>query len=85
MTDINAAELNHTETLARIRRTQVETDKLAEETRKFVAEQHKLMAEAAKLQRDRGLAPWALIVAIATATAGLFVATVSLLKSMGVL
>lgn len=85
MTDLPAPDLQTQELLTRIRRTQVETDKLAEETRKFVAEQHKLMAEAQKLNRDRGLAPWGITVSVLSAGAALAVAIVSLLKSMGIL
>lgn len=99
MTDQATLDPNLKDILARIDRNQAETGKLNEETRKFVEEQHKLMAEklklaaeqeklmaeASKLRRDHGLAPISTLVGVATGTAALVVAIVSLLKSMGVL
>lgn len=89
MTDINqtgiVAELNLKELIARISKTQAETDKLLEEGRKFAAEQHKLVAETQKLQRDHILAPWTISIAMVSAGAALAVAITALLKSAGVL
>ncbi|MFV3128696.1 hypothetical protein [Niveispirillum sp. KHB5.9] len=85
MTDQTAIAPALKDILARIDRNQAETGKLNEETRKFVAEQHKLMAEANKLRRDHSFAPISILVAVASGSAGLVVAIVSLLKSMGVL
>lgn len=79
------ADLNIEELIARIRKTQAETDKLVEEGRKFAVEQHKLTAEAQKLQRDHGLAPWSMTIALVSAGAALAVAITALLKSAGVL
>ena len=84
-TDAVLAALNLKELIARISKTQAETDKLVEEGRKYAAEQHKLAAEAQKLQRDHGLAPWTMSIAMVSAGAALAVAITALLKSTGVL
>ena len=61
------------EQVARIRRSQVETEK-------FVAEQRKLMAEAAKFDRERTLAPWQIMATTAAGTAALIGAGIALAK-----
>jgi hypothetical protein len=42
----------------------VPTQKLVRESEKFITEEHKLLAEARKLNRDRWLAPWALLASL---------------------
>lgn len=53
------------------------------ETQKFVAEQRKLMAEAAKFERERSLSPWQLVVAGAAAAAAFFGAGAAFVKLLG--
>jgi len=50
--------------LGRIDRERADTQKLLRESEKFIAEEHKLLAEARKLNRDRWLAPWALLASL---------------------
>lgn len=54
---IGPNQLDLAEQIARIRKAQAESDKLAEETRKYISEAHKLDAEAAKLNRERWWQP----------------------------
>lgn len=75
------------EQLARIDRALAETGKLNEEqaklragSRKYDAEQAKLRAEARKLERDRMLAPWAILAAGMTAGAALVAAFLAFLR-----
>ena len=59
-------------------KNRAESQKLEEEGRKFVAEQRKLIAEASKLERDRWLAPWALVASLFGALwGGVVVAVIS--------
>ncbi|SEP39566.1 hypothetical protein SAMN04487843_11520 [Methylobacterium sp. ap11] len=51
------AALDIAEQVARVIRSNEETQKFIAEQRKLMAEQAKLQAEAAKLERDRVLAP----------------------------
>lgn len=62
--------LNLRDEIARIDRNRAESQKLEEDGRKFVAEQRKLIAEASKLDRDRWLAPWALVASLFGALLG---------------
>lgn len=75
-----ATNMDQTEQLARIERTQEETRKFAAESHKLAAEQSKLAAETLKLARDTMLAPWQIIATSVAATAGLLVAGATLAK-----
>ena len=68
------------ERLAQIDRAQEETRKFAQEQHKLVQEALKFGAEAAKLQRDRGLAPWQIVVTAMGTGAALFAAGAAFLK-----
>ncbi|WP_342151170.1 hypothetical protein [Methylorubrum sp. SB2] len=61
------------EQLARIRRSNAETQK-------FIEEQAKLRAEAAKFERDRTLAPWQIVATSVAATAALIGGTAAVVK-----
>ncbi|SFH04634.1 hypothetical protein [Methylobacterium gossipiicola] len=50
------------------------------ETQKFVEEQAKLRAEAAKLDRDRAIAPWQIVATTVAATAALIGGTAAVIK-----
>lgn len=67
------ASLDIAEQVARVIRSN-------EETQKFIAEQRKLIAEAAKLERDRALAPWQIVAASMAAGAALFGASIAFVK-----
>ena len=54
-----------------------------EETQKFVAEQKTLMAEAAKYERDRAISVWQVAVSCLAAGAALFGAGVAFIKLLG--
>lgn len=54
-----------------------------EETQKFVAEQRKLMAEAAKFERDRSVAVWQVVVGALAAAAAFFGAGAAFVKLLG--
>ncbi|MGE7417861.1 hypothetical protein [Methylobacterium tarhaniae] len=73
MASSSASDLDIAEQVARVIRSN-------EETQKFIAEQRELMAEAAKLERDRVLAPWQIVAATAAATAALIGGTVAAVK-----
>ncbi|WP_018261867.1 hypothetical protein [Methylobacterium sp. WSM2598] len=70
------ASLDIAEQVARILRSQ-------EETQKFAAEQRKLIAEASKLERDRMLAPWQIVMSSMAAGAALFGAGAAFIKLIG--
>ncbi|AWB23016.1 hypothetical protein DA075_20625 [Methylobacterium currus] len=66
------ASLDITEQVARVLRSNEETQKFIAEQRKLLAEQAEHQAEGSKLERDRALAPWQIIVASMAAGAALF-------------
>lgn len=81
------ASLDIAEQVARVIRSNEETQKFIAEQRKliaeqskFAAEQSKLMAETAKLERDRALAPWQIVAASMAAGAALFGASIAFVK-----
>ncbi|KQP53010.1 hypothetical protein [Methylobacterium sp. Leaf106] len=53
------------------------------ETQKFIDEQAKLRAEAEKLARDRALAPWQIVLSSMAAGAALFGAGAAFIKVFG--
>lgn len=53
------------------------------ETQKFIDEQSKLRAEAEKLARDRALAPWQIVLSSMAAGAALFGAGAAFIKVFG--
>ncbi|UHC17377.1 hypothetical protein LRS73_05665 [Methylobacterium currus] len=65
------ASLDITEQVARVLRSNEETQKFIAEQRKLLAEQAEHQAESSKLERDRALAPWQIIVASMAAGAAL--------------
>jgi hypothetical protein len=62
---------------------QAETEKLLAESRKFRVEREKRGAAAGKLQRDRMLAPWAIVVTAIGTGAALFAAGAGFWKVLG--
>lgn len=85
-----ALNLDLDEQIARIRRHQVESDKLQAESHKLLSEQLKLQAEqlklsmeAAKLARDRSLAPWQIVLTLLGAGGALFGAGAAFVKLFG--
>jgi len=68
--------LNLQELVARIERSQAETEK-------FAAEQRKLIAESQKFDRERGLMPWQIVVTALGAGAALFAAGAAFFKLLG--
>lgn len=72
--------LDIAEQVARVLRSNEETQKFVAEQKKLMAEQAKLQAEAAKLDRDRALAPWQIAAGTAAASAALFGAGIALAK-----
>ena len=71
------------ERLAQIDRAQEETRKFASEQHKLAAKTAKLAAEAAKLSRDRGLAPWQIVITAMGTGAALFAAGAAFLNLLG--
>lgn len=69
-------ELDVAEQVARVLRSNAETQK-------FVEEQSKLRAEAAKLNRDRSLAVWQVAVSCLAAGAAIFGAGAAFIKLLG--
>ncbi|HVZ07203.1 hypothetical protein [Rhodopila sp.] len=80
-TEIHDRDLR--EQIARIDRAQEETRKFVAEQHKLIAEQLKLAAEAKKLDRDRFLAPLAMVVSAMAAGGALVGGTVALMKLLG--
>ena len=74
------ASLDMAEQIARVIRSNEETQKFVAEQRKLIAEQSKLMAETAKLERDRALAPWQIVAACMAAGAALFGESIAFVK-----
>ncbi|OAS22460.1 hypothetical protein [Methylobacterium platani] len=74
------ASLDIAEQVARVLRSNAETQKFVEEQRKLSAEMNKLMAEAAKLNRDRMLAPWQIVAASVAATSALIGGTAAVAR-----
>ena len=90
MSDVSADTLDWKEQVARIDRAQEETRKFVREAHKLMAEEQKLyseerklLAEDRKLQRDRGLAPWQIVVTAMGAGAALFAAGAAFVKVFG--
>ena len=88
MADTSApTNLDIAEQVARVLRSNEETQKFVAEQHKLIAEQTKLQAEqtklqaeAAKLERDRALAPWQIVAATAAASTALVGAGIALAK-----
>lgn len=74
------ADLDIAEQVARVLRSNEETQKFVAEQKKLMAEQAKLQAEAAKLYRDRALAPWQIVATTVAATAALIGGTAAVVK-----
>lgn len=72
--------LDLAEQVARVLRSNAETQKFVEEQGKLRAEQIKLQAEAEKLARDRMLAPWQIVATSVAATAALIGGTAAVVK-----
>jgi hypothetical protein len=72
--------LDLAEQVARVLRSNAETQKFVEEQSKLRAEQAKLQAEADKLVRDRMLAPWQIVATSVAATAALIGGTAAVVK-----
>lgn len=76
--------------LAKVRRSNAETEKFIEEAFKLRAEEAKLRAEEAKLRaeegklgRDRALSPWQLMLTMVAAGTGLFASGATIFKLFG--
>ena len=81
------SSLDIAEQVARVLRSNEETQKFVAEQKKLMAEQAKLLAEqtkfqaeAAKLLRDRALAPWQIVAGSVAATAALIGGTAAIVK-----
>ncbi|TGE01666.1 hypothetical protein [Methylobacterium nonmethylotrophicum] len=72
--------LDSAEQVARVLRSNEETQKFVAEQRKLMAEQATLQAEASKLARDRMLAPWQIVATSVAATAALIGGTAAVVK-----
>lgn len=83
MAHTSAPDLDLAEQVARVLRSNAETEKFVAEQRKLIAEQAKLDAEALKLSRDRTLAPISIAFAGFGAGAALVGAFVAALKLYG--
>lgn len=77
------ASLDLAEQVARVLRSNAETEKFVAEQRKLMAEQAKLQAEALKFNRDRFLAPVSIAFAGMAAGAAIFGAAAAFLKLIG--
>lgn len=75
--------LDIAEQVARVLRSNEETQKFVAEQKKLMAEQAKLDAEAGKLARDRALAPWQIVLSSMAAGAALFGAGAAFIKVFG--
>lgn len=78
-----AAPLDLAEQVARVLRSNAETEKFVAEQRKLMAEEAKLHAEASKLHRDRFLAPVSIAFAGMAAGAAIFGAAAAFMKILG--
>lgn len=77
----SSTELDIAEQVARVLRSNEETQTFVAEQRKLIAEETKFRAEAAKLGRDRVLAPWQIVATSVAATAALIGGTAAVVKS----
>ena len=75
------ASLDYAGQVARVLRSNAETEKFVAEQRKLIAEQSKLQAETLKIGRDRLLAP--LSIGFAGIAAALFGAGAAFVKLLG--
>ena len=73
-------DLDIAEQVARVLRSNEETQKVVAEQRKLIAEQAKLQAETFKLGRDHTLAPWQIVATSVAATAVLIGGTAAIVK-----
>ncbi len=81
MSDTSARDLE--DVLARMRRSNAETEKFIEEAFKLRAEEAKLRAEERKLGREAFIAPLAIFFTAVSATGALIISIVTLLKTHG--
>ena len=81
MSDTGARD--HEDFLARVRRSNAETEKFIEEAFKLRAEEAKLRAEERKLGRDAIVAPITTFIAAISAMGALIISIVTLLRLHG--
>ncbi|WP_348272376.1 hypothetical protein [Methylobacterium sp. GXS13] len=75
--------LDYAEQVARVLRSNAETEKFVAEQRKLIAEQSKLQAETLKIGRDRVLAPLSIGFVGMAAAAAFFGAGAAFVKLLG--
>lgn len=75
------SDLDIAEQVARVLRSNEETQKCVAEQRTLIAEQIKRQAEPAKLGRDRALAPWQIVATTVAATAALIGGTAAVVRT----